>query len=153
MRGQTQPTRAALGIAAALLLALVLPARPAAADGSGHGSSTDMPAYYDATLFTINFQELSSNAEVTQLQHNHSINNIYQSDGGLPGGQPFISVIDAIQTDGFNPIWQEIQIIFNPGVTPVQYFSDDEVLAAAAAGQITLIPTNEVYTCSVVGTP
>ena len=110
-----------------------------------------MPAYYDAKLFTINFKELSSNAEIATLRHNQSINTIYMSDGGLPNNQPFISVLDAIQGDGFNPLWQEVQIIFNDGFTPRQLTSDTDVLAAAAAGEITLIPTNEVYRCSVIG--
>jgi hypothetical protein len=42
-------------------------------------------------------------------------------------------VIDAIQGDGLNPIWEEVQIDFNPGFTPVK-LSDTDVLAAAAAG-------------------
>ncbi len=118
---------------------------------STNGSGGDMPAYYDGKLFTINFKELSPNAEVAQLRHNHSINTIYMSDNGLPNNQPFISVLDAIQGDGFNPLWQEVQIIFNDGFTPRQLTSDTDILAAAAAGQIMLIPTNEVYRCAVVG--
>jgi hypothetical protein len=37
-------------------------------------------------------------------------------------------------------------------IPPQQFFSDTEILAAAAAGQIALVPTTEVYRCSVVGT-
>ena len=116
-----------------------------------NGSHSDIPAYYDGNLFTIHFVEFSANAEQALLAHNGSINFIYQSDPGLPGGQPFISVIDAIQGDGFNPIWEEVQITFVPPNTPVQFFSDNEVLAAAAAGKITLTDTGEVYWCPVVG--
>jgi len=119
--------------------------------GSPNGSAGDMPAFYDGQQFTINFKELASNAEVSQIAHNQSINTIYMSDPGLPGGQPFISVLDAIQGDGFNPLWQEVQIMFNPGFTPIQLTSDTDVLAAAMSGEITLIPTTEVYRCSVVG--
>jgi hypothetical protein len=32
-----------------------------------------------------------------------------------------------------------------------QFTSDDQILAAAAAGQITLTPTSEIYRCSVIG--
>ena len=71
--------------------------------------------------------EFSPTAEQTLLQHNASLNFIYQSDPGLPGGQPFISVIDAIPGDGFNPIWEEVQITFTPGHTPRQLFSDNDV--------------------------
>ena len=63
----------------------------------------------------------------------------------------FVSVLDAIQGDGFNPLWQEVQIIFNDRVPPRQLTSDTDIAAAEAAGQITLIPTNEVYRCAVIG--
>ena len=121
--------------------------------GNLNGSAGNMPAYYDSTLFTINFMELSSQAEKSILAHNNNFNIIYQSDPGLPGGKPFISVIDAIPGDGFNPLWREVQIQFNQGFTPRQLFSDDEILAAAAGTnpEITLLPTDEVYRCSVVG--
>jgi hypothetical protein len=71
----------------------------------------------------------------------------------LPGGQPFISVIDAVPGDGMNPVWQEVQITFNSGFTPRQLYSDDEVLAAASGlnPEITLTFTDEVYKCPVIG--
>ena len=87
------------------------------------------------------------------MAKNGSINFIYQSDPGFPGGLPFISVIDAIPTDAMNPVWREVQIVFNPGFTPVQYFRDDDVLAAASGADpaIRLVYTDEVYTCPVMG--
>ena len=130
-----------------LALALVAGARA----GSANGSASAIPAYYDHNLFTIQFVEFSPSAERSLIQHNASLNFIYQSDPGLPGGKPFISVIDAIPTDGFNPIWEEVQIAFTPGHTPRQLFSDDEVEAAVNAGEITLTFTGEVYWCPVVG--
>ena len=130
-----------------LALALVIGARA----GSSNGSASVIPAYYDAKLFKIQFVEFSPAAEKTLLQHNGSLNFIYQSDPGLPGGQPFISVIDAIPGDGFNPIWEEVQIAFKAGHTPRQLFSDTEVEDAFNAGEITLTPTGEVYWCPVVG--
>jgi hypothetical protein len=62
-------------------------------------------------------------------------------------------VIDAIQGEGFNPLWRQILIVFNPGVTPHQFTSEDEIDAAAAGPhpQIHLVETDEVYRCSVVG--
>jgi hypothetical protein len=119
--------------------------------GHGNGSASTIPAYYDGALFNIQFVEFSSQAEKSLLQHNNSLNFIYQSDPGLPGGAPFISVIDAIPGDGFNPIWEEIQITFTAGHTPRQLFSDNEIAAAVAAGEITLEETGEVYWCPVVG--
>jgi hypothetical protein len=134
------------------ILSLLVMLGSTAGATSLNGSAGDMPAYYDDQLFTINLAELSSTAEAVQLAHNGSINVIYMSDEGLPGGEMFVSVLDAIQGDGFNPLWQEVQIVFNSGFTPRQLTSDTEIDAAVDAGEITLVPTDEVYRCSVVGT-
>jgi hypothetical protein len=131
-----------------LLAALVLPARALAA--SSNGSAGEMPAFYDGQLFTINFKEQPSGGEASLLAHNRSINTIYMSDQAEAAGVMFTSVLDAIQGDGFNPLWQEVQIRFLT-IPPRQFFSDTEILAAAAAGEIALVPTTEVYRCSVVG--
>jgi hypothetical protein len=119
---------------------------------SPNGRAGTMPAYYDDQLFTINFKEMPSGGEAATLAHNRSINVIFQSDGCMPNGQMFVSVLDAIQGDGFNPLWQEVQIIFdNPAFPCQQLTSDTDVLAAATAGMISLEPTDEVYRCAVVG--
>ena len=117
------------------------------------GIGSAIPAYYDSTKFKIIFVEFPPNAEATLLAKNPSINFIYQSDPGLPNNQPFISVIDAIPGDGMNPVWEEVQITFNSGFTPRQFFSDDEVLKAAKGinPEITLTMTGEVYYCPVIG--
>ena len=113
--------------------------------GSMNGKAGDMPAYYDDQLFTMNFMEVKGD-----LSHNKSVNEIYESDA-LVNGQAFVPVLDAIQGDGFNPLWREVEITFASGVTPVQYTSEEAIDAAVAAGQITLTETDEVYRCSVVG--
>ena len=123
-----------------------------AAAGSLNGSAGQMPAYYDDQLFTINFKELPSGAEQAKLSNNTpQINTIYMSDQAVAAGFDFISVLDAIQGDGFNPLWQEVQIVFATGVAPFQLTSDTDVLAAEAVGLIMLEPTDEIYRCSVVG--
>ena len=112
-----------------------------------------MSAFYDGQLFTINFKQEPSASEQALIAHNGSINTIYMCDTceGQIAGADFTSVLDAIQGDGFNPLWQEVQISFNPGHAPVQLTSDTAIEAAATAGVITLTPTTEVYRCSVVG--
>jgi hypothetical protein len=50
-----------------------------------------------------------------------------------------------------NPLWVECQITFNPGHTPHQFFSDNEVQAAQQSGEITVTNTHELYRCSVIG--
>jgi len=134
-----------------LIAAAVVALATTAQAGSSKGKASTIPAYYDHELFNIQFVEFSAAAEKSILQHNRSLNFIYQSDPGLPGGQPFISVIDAVPGDGFNPIWEEIQITFTQGHTPRQLFSDDEIEEALDAGEITLEFTGEVYWCPVVG--
>ena len=136
----------------AVIVALLVFSAPAGA-GSMNGSAGQMPALYDGQQFTINFKEEPSSAEQSLLARNGSINTIYMCDScaGKIGGGDFTSVLDAIQGDGFNPLWQEVQVSFTAGHTPVQLTSDTEILADAAAGIITLTPTTEVYRCSVVG--
>src|ERR671931_1382215 len=124
-----------------------------ASAGSLKGRAGTMPAFYDDALFTINFAELPAGGEAATLAKNGSINIIYMCDaceGALPGGESFVSVIDAIQGDGFNPLWLEVQISFDT-IAPQQFTSDEDILDAADAGQITLTGTTEVYRCSVIG--
>jgi hypothetical protein len=112
------------------------------------GAAGQMPAYYDGELFTINILEVPGEGAI--LEHNKSVNEIYATND-LDEEQDFIAVIDAIQSDGFNPLWHQNLIVFNPPFPPTQFTSDDEVLDAAAAGDITIVSTDEVYRCSVVG--
>jgi hypothetical protein len=121
-----------------------------AAKRANGGAASQMPAFYDGQLFVINSLEIASSDAV--LAHNPSHETIYATND-LDDEQDFFPVLDAIQGDDFNPLWQQILIAFNPGFTPHQFMSDDEVLAAAAGDhpEITLDPTDEVYRCSVVG--
>ena len=123
-----------------------------ASQGSKNGAAGQMPAFYDGELFTVNMKEMPGNAEGSLLGKNASINTIYASND-LDEEQDFIPVIDAIQGDGFNPLWHQVLIVFNEGFTPHQFVSDEEVLEAAAGAnpEITLVETDEVYRCSVVG--
>jgi len=117
-----------------------------------NGAAGQMPAYYDGQLFTVNMKEMPKDASASLIANNSSINKIYASND-LDEEQDFIPVIDAIQGDGFNPLWQQILIVFNPGFTPHQFISDEQVEAAAAGSnpEIALVVTDEVYRCSVVG--
>ena len=133
-------------VAVVVALAGLLATSTQAFASNPNGSGGDMPAFYDAQLFTINFKLLKPD-----LHNNPSFNKIYQCDSCAESGLNFISVLDAIQGDGFNPLWQEVQISFKAGATMMQFTSDNDVLAAAAAGTITLSPTTEVYRCAVVG--
>jgi hypothetical protein len=116
-----------------------------------NGKFSQIPAYYDGRLFTITFQELPKGGEAAVLMNNKGVNHIYQSDQADECGTPVTSVIDAIQADGFNPLWQEVQITYTGGCGAIVQFTRDDDILAAVGTTITLTPTTEVYTCSVVG--
>jgi hypothetical protein len=115
---------------------------------AGAGKTTHIPAFYDGNQVTINIFELPPSE--TLLASNKSVNTIYATND-LDEEQDFAPVIDAIQGDGFNPLWHQVLIVFNAGIAPHQFVSEEDVLAAAAAGEITLVETDEVYLCAVVG--
>ena len=123
-----------------------------AAQGSPNGAASQRPVFYEGEHVTVNMFEVPA-AEGSLLESNPSINTIYASND-LDDEQDFLSVIDAIQGEGFNPLWHQVLIVFNEGSTPHQFTSEDDVLAAAAGAhpEITLVPTDEVYRCSIVGT-
>ena len=117
-----------------------------------NGATT--PAFYDGNLQTIHLTQEPVQAQTTLLAHNKSINIIYGSINPTTG-QLFEPVINALpapgEGPGFNPIWQEVDIVFsNPKFAPQQFTSDNAILAAAAAGEITLVPTTTVFQCAVV---
>lgn len=119
--------------------------------GPQNGSLAQRPVYYDEELLTVNMMELSDDAAEKILANNQSVNEIY-AYADLDDEQPFNSIIDAVPGDGMNPLWEQELIVFNPGFTPHQFFSDVEVEAAAegANPEITLVDTEELYRCSVV---
>ena len=127
-------------------------AKVALAAASTNGAAGQMPAFYEGQLFTVNMKQLPDPASASIIGKNQSLNEIYASND-LDEVQDFIPVINAIQGEGFNPLWHQNLIVFNPGFTPHQFVSEDEVKAAAAGPnpEITIVVTNEVYRCSVVG--
>jgi hypothetical protein len=123
---------------------------PVDASLNGASAASQMPAFYDGKQITVNMNEQPENASASLIGHNQSTNTIY-AYADLDEEQPFAPVIDAIQGEGFNPLWRQVLIQFNQGFTPHQFTSEEQVLAAAKAGEITLVTTNEVYLCAVVG--
>ena len=122
----------------------------AVSDASENGRQSARPVFYDAELFTVNMKELSDNAAEKIIENNTAVNIIYAYND-LDEEQDFNSVIDAVPADGMNPLWLQMLIVFNDGYTPHQFYSDEEVLDAAAAGEITLVNSGEIYRCSVIG--
>jgi hypothetical protein len=110
------------------------------------GTTNAISAFYDGKMFSIFFVEFPPQAEKSLIDQNPSFNFIYICDAF----QGFIIVLDGIPGDGMNEVWQEVQIVFNT-LVPQQFFTDNDILAAASLGLITLVKTTEFYTCSVIG--
>lgn len=150
-----KPPRAFIFIPFALLLfilcAVARPNAALAAQRDAVGAATQMSAFFNGQLVTVNMKEQPAGAETALLANNKNVNQIY-AQADLDEEQPFPPVINAIQGVGFNPLWHQNLIVFNPGVMPHRFTSEADVLAAAApGGEITLVDTGEVYRCSVVG--
>src|SRR5829696_5509981 len=94
----------------------------AMAQGNTNGAAGEMPTFYEGRTFTVNMLEVPA-ADGSLLDRNRSINTIYATND-LDDEQDFLPVIDAIQGEGFNPLWQQVLIEFNNGVTPHQFVSE-----------------------------
>ena len=150
MRLNRVTSRIGVVLAAGVLFGALTGGAAFAAQGSPNGAASQRPVFYEGKQVTVNMFEVPSSE--TLLDHNKSTNTIYASND-LDDEQDFLSVIDAIQGEGFNPLWHQVLIVFNQGFTPHQFVSEDQVLAAAAGAhpEITLVSTDEVYRCSIVG--
>lgn len=125
-------------------------APPVASHGNPNGAAGEIPALFNGQSVTINVNQLSDTAAASIIAHNKQLNVIYVTND-LDETQNFTPVINAVPGQNFNALWIQIRISFNPGVAPQQFTSEADILAAAKAGQITLINTGEVYRDSVVG--
>ena len=130
-------------------MVVALTGSAALAAGGSNGAGSQRPVFYEGKLVTVNMFEVPAGS---LLGKNSSINTIYASND-LDEEQDFNSVIDAIPGEEFNPLWHQVLIVFNQGFVPHQFVSEAQVLAAAAGAdpEITLVSTDEVYRCSVVG--
>src|SRR5215471_12030409 len=114
--------------AAALALTLVGGTRAGSSGGSTNGIASEIQAYYDCSLLNILFVKFTGTAAANLVQHNKSINIIWQQDPSVPADENH-PVINAIPGDGFNPVWQEMQIKIVAGRNPGQLCRDDDVNA------------------------
>src|SRR6266496_1939273 len=98
--------RRTLSAIGATAMILALSATLALAAGNPNGAGGQRPAFYEGQLFTVNMFELSETANASIIGNNQSLNEIYASND-LDEEQDFISVIDAIPGDEFNPLWHQ----------------------------------------------
>ncbi len=126
------------------------PALTLATQGNPNGAAGEIPAFFNGQSVSINVVQLSDNAAASILANNPSLQTIFVTND-LDEPQAFAPVLSAVPGQNFNALWDQVLIQFNPGVTPHQFTSEADILAAAHTGQITLINTGEVYRDSVVG--
>ena len=147
-------TNPSSGAAALSNVSSAQPALPLATQGTttkdSEGAATQIPALFNGQSVTINVLQLSDNASASILANNPRLQTIFVTND-LDEPQTFAPVLSAVPGQNFNALWDQVLIQFNPGVTPHQFTSEADILAAAKAGQITLTNTGEVYRDSVVG--
>ena len=142
-------THPSSGAAAVSNVSSAQPALPLA-KGNENGAAGEIPALFNGQSVTINVVQLSDNAAASILANNPRLQTIFVTND-LDEPQTFTPVLSAVPGQNFNALWDQVLIQFNPGVTPHQFTSEADILAAAKAGQITLINTGEIYRDSVVG--
>ncbi len=136
----------------AAALPSVLSAQPTltlAGQGNTNGAAGQIHALFNGQSVTINVNQLPDNAAASILANNPRLQTIFVTND-LDEPQDFAPVLSAVPGQNFNALWDQVLIQFDPGVTPHQFTSEADILAAAQAGQITLINTGEVYRDSVV---
>ena len=132
-----------LAMVGTLAAALGLVLAPAvSADENGRASA--MLGFYDCEQHVILHKDISEGAAAALAAHNGQLNTIFI----FPDGSN-LDVVDAIQTEGFNPLWQEVEVTWN--VTPYLLCSDDQIFDAEMRGDVTLTSTGELESCPVVG--
>ena len=134
---------------AAGLAPTALLATQATTTKDSEGAATQIPAFFNGQSVTINVVQLSDNAAASILANNPRVQTIFVTND-LDQPQAFAPVLSAVPGQNFNALWDQVLIQFNPGVTPHQFTSEADILAAAKAGQITLVDTGEVYRDAVV---
>ena len=141
------------GAAAVSNVSSAQPALPLATQATttkdSEGAATQIPAFFNGQSVTINVVQLSDKAAASILANNPNVQTIFVTND-LDDPQTFAPVLSAVPGQNFNALWDQVLIKFSPGVTPHQFTSEADILAAAQVGQITLVNTGEVYRDSVV---
>ena len=146
----TNPSSGAAAVSTGSSAQPALPlATQATTNKDSEGAATQIPAFFNGQSVTINVVQLSDKAAASILANNPRLQTIFVTND-LDEPQTF-APCSRRPGQNFNALWDQVLIQFNPGVTPHQFTSEADILAAAKAGQITLINTGEVYRDSVVG--
>ncbi len=106
-----------------------------------------IPAWNDGEI--VHFVVVSENVVDTENSANAAV--LYAF--GEPGNQPQADVLSAVPGDAdYNPWWDVVFVVPLPGrdLTTNPFTSEEDILAAAAAGEVVLIETEFLFLCQVV---
>ena len=100
--------------------------------------------YYDKHIDTYVITDVSDKAQADAMHINYSaelktvkgIPDQYFVKGRAASGQLAVFGSEPGKPD-YNPLWEEIWVIWKPGVTPVLLGRDDQINALAKAGKLT----------------
>jgi hypothetical protein len=115
--------------------------------------------YYDGHVDAMLSTDVSSKTQAASSHINYSpalatqpankFPALYTIVGRAAPNQPVVFGSQPGESD-YSPLWDEVNVRWKPGVTPVLLGSDNEIKAAAAKGQLTISPTNIVLNCPIV---
>jgi hypothetical protein len=142
-----------LGVVTAVVFAALAMVGSALAIGGGapllgpasHVSQPAYQGYYDGHKDTYLITDVSSKAQAKALHVNYSaalakVSNIpaqYFVNGPAAAGQVAVFGSEPGEKD-YNPLWIELFVKWNPGVTPVLLVRDDQINSLAAAHKLTV---------------
>jgi|GEM_PF-6088894 len=112
--------------------------------GVGRNWETHKLAYYNSSVVKISFAELTMEEEQAAIANNTKFNILYDTKAG-PDAAPFLKVLSVPASTG--GLWRDVAIRFNDPQKQKQFYSEAEVLAAAAGEKplITLVVTDEIF--------
>jgi hypothetical protein len=136
---------------------------------SGETNFPIVTGFVDGQLVDYTLQEISD-PEVTDLMTEKTggypletveslsrvpqVANLYLFMNGIDGPNPFgfqMNIIDTVPGEpGYSPLWLHTFVEWKEGVEPSELTSEDEVLAAQEAGEVTLETTDLVINCPVI---
>ena len=118
---------------------------------ASHVSQLAYGGYYDGHKDTYLITDVSSKAQARTLHANYAptlakVGNIpaqYFVQGGAAAGQLAVFGSEPGEKD-YSPLWIELFVRWNPGVTPVLLVRDDQINSLAAAHKLTVTDAHVV---------
>jgi hypothetical protein len=115
--------------------------------------------YYDGHVDTMLSTDVSNKVQAATVHVNYSAAMVsqaaskypalYRVPGPAAANQPQVFGSEPGKPD-YSPLWQEVTVTWNPGVTPVLLSKDDQIKELATQGKLTISPTPIILNCPIV---